>query len=259
MATQEYDKLNTTRINLKMNNKTDADIIGKLESVENIQGYIKAIIRNDMEGEKTMKKFERITNELYGAKHAGYRIDRNAEKEVDEQLIRKLRAERGERFVDNKLDEIYDFDGDAYKDENGDVYAVVMVWIQDKEEPLCWHKLTEAQYRIKDEFVDTWGDDVNEDTIINGKDVREFAEEWEKPVGEIFAELELIDRTDICTILLNDSDTERQTIYYYNGKLWSTAEEGPIDTPKFGSLEEAEEYCGKAWGTDAWELEWIER
>ena len=49
MATQEYDKNNTTRINLKLNNKTDADLIEKLESVKNVQGYIKAIIRNEME------------------------------------------------------------------------------------------------------------------------------------------------------------------------------------------------------------------
>ena len=48
MATPQYDKQNTRRVNLKLNNKTDADIIRKLESVENIQGYIKELIRKDM-------------------------------------------------------------------------------------------------------------------------------------------------------------------------------------------------------------------
>lgn len=48
MATPQYDKQNTRRVNLKLNNKTDADIIRKLESVENIQGYIKELIRQDM-------------------------------------------------------------------------------------------------------------------------------------------------------------------------------------------------------------------
>lgn len=47
MATAEYDKMNCTRINLKLNNKTDADIIRKLEGVENMQGYIKSLIRAD--------------------------------------------------------------------------------------------------------------------------------------------------------------------------------------------------------------------
>ena len=45
MATAEYDKMNCTRINMKLNNKTDADIIRKLEGVENMQGYIKSLIR----------------------------------------------------------------------------------------------------------------------------------------------------------------------------------------------------------------------
>ena len=47
MATVEYDKMNCTRINLKLNNKTDADIIRKLDGVENMQGYIKSLIRKD--------------------------------------------------------------------------------------------------------------------------------------------------------------------------------------------------------------------
>ena len=56
MASQEYDRINTTRINLKLNNKTDADIIEKLKGTENVQGYIKELIRNNMEEEKTMEK-----------------------------------------------------------------------------------------------------------------------------------------------------------------------------------------------------------
>jgi len=54
MGTPTYDRQNTRRINLKLNNKTDADIIRKLESQENIQGYIKNLIRKDMRGGYTM-------------------------------------------------------------------------------------------------------------------------------------------------------------------------------------------------------------
>lgn len=51
MATPKYDRENTRRINLKLNNKTDADIIQRLESMkdtEGIQGYLKRLIREDM-------------------------------------------------------------------------------------------------------------------------------------------------------------------------------------------------------------------
>ena len=48
MATAEYDRNNTRRINLKLNNKTDAEIIRHLEAQQNIQGYIKKLILEDM-------------------------------------------------------------------------------------------------------------------------------------------------------------------------------------------------------------------
>ena len=51
MGTPAYDRENTRRINLKLNNKTDADIISQLEklkSSEGIQGYLKRLIREDM-------------------------------------------------------------------------------------------------------------------------------------------------------------------------------------------------------------------
>lgn len=57
MATAEYDKMNCTRINLKLNNKTDADIIDRLEKEDNMQGFIKNLIRNEIKGEKKMTKF----------------------------------------------------------------------------------------------------------------------------------------------------------------------------------------------------------
>lgn len=47
-AQQKYDAANTTRVFIKLNNKTDADIIEKLNSVDNRQGYIKELIRKDL-------------------------------------------------------------------------------------------------------------------------------------------------------------------------------------------------------------------
>ena len=47
-ASAKYDKENTKQIILKLNLKTDAEILQKLESVPNRQGYIKELIRQDM-------------------------------------------------------------------------------------------------------------------------------------------------------------------------------------------------------------------
>ncbi len=47
-AKAKYDKANTKQIMLKLNLKTDADILDQLDSVENKQGYIKDLIRKDL-------------------------------------------------------------------------------------------------------------------------------------------------------------------------------------------------------------------
>lgn len=44
----KYDSANTTQIHLKLNKKTDADILEKLGTVVNKQGYIKDLIRADI-------------------------------------------------------------------------------------------------------------------------------------------------------------------------------------------------------------------
>lgn len=46
---ERYDRQNTVRIcGLKLNKKTDKKIIEKLKSVSNKQGYIKNLIKNDI-------------------------------------------------------------------------------------------------------------------------------------------------------------------------------------------------------------------
>ena len=44
-----YDRENTKQIKLKLNRKTDLDIIEHLEQKKNTQGYIKELIRKDIE------------------------------------------------------------------------------------------------------------------------------------------------------------------------------------------------------------------
>jgi len=47
-AKNKYDSKNTKQVMLKLNKKTDADVLGKLDAVGNRQGYIKELIRKDI-------------------------------------------------------------------------------------------------------------------------------------------------------------------------------------------------------------------
>lgn len=49
-AIDRYDKANCKKILLKLNKKTDKDVLEKLDSVPNKQGYIKELIRSDING-----------------------------------------------------------------------------------------------------------------------------------------------------------------------------------------------------------------
>ena len=47
-AQERYDQENTVQIRLKLNKGTDSDILDKLNAVDNKQGYIKQLIREDI-------------------------------------------------------------------------------------------------------------------------------------------------------------------------------------------------------------------
>lgn len=48
-ACKKYSRNNTKRYAIELNLKSDMDIIKKLEEVPNKQGYIKELIRKDLE------------------------------------------------------------------------------------------------------------------------------------------------------------------------------------------------------------------
>lgn len=47
-ASTKYNKSNVLKVNVNINRNTDADIIAWFESIPNKQGYIKELIRKDM-------------------------------------------------------------------------------------------------------------------------------------------------------------------------------------------------------------------
>lgn len=48
-AQAKYNAANTVQFKLKLNKNTDADMVEYLKGIENKQGYIKKLIRQDME------------------------------------------------------------------------------------------------------------------------------------------------------------------------------------------------------------------
>ena len=51
MGNAKYDRANTRTISIKLNRRTDEDILKKLDSLKGYAGYIKALIRQDIERE----------------------------------------------------------------------------------------------------------------------------------------------------------------------------------------------------------------
>jgi hypothetical protein len=49
----DYDRKNTKLIGMKLNKNTDADILTFLEGIENVQGYLKELVRKDMAKRKS--------------------------------------------------------------------------------------------------------------------------------------------------------------------------------------------------------------
>ena len=56
-AKARYDAKTARYISLKLNSNTDKDIIERLNAQENIQQYIKRLIKADMKEDKTMKQY----------------------------------------------------------------------------------------------------------------------------------------------------------------------------------------------------------
>lgn len=48
-ASTKYNAAHVRQVKLNLNRRTDADILLRLDSLENVQGYIKELIRRDME------------------------------------------------------------------------------------------------------------------------------------------------------------------------------------------------------------------
>jgi hypothetical protein len=48
-ARRRYDARNTRQVHIKLNLRTDSDVLARLDEVQSKQGYIKRLIRDDLE------------------------------------------------------------------------------------------------------------------------------------------------------------------------------------------------------------------
>ena len=74
-AQARYDKENTRLVVLKLNRKTDADILLKLEETGNKQGYIKELVRKDIRGQQGSLSCDLIRYAVQPVAHK-YGLDR---------------------------------------------------------------------------------------------------------------------------------------------------------------------------------------
>ncbi len=61
-ATARYDKTHTSSIMLKLNNRNDSDVLKQLDMVKNRQGYIKDLIRRDMQRRGEVMAMDSLRN-----------------------------------------------------------------------------------------------------------------------------------------------------------------------------------------------------
>jgi hypothetical protein len=90
-------------------------------------------------------KFERITNEYYGARNAGYSFVKPYSPVFDAKQIDKIRKRSGEAYVNNMFDSFADCDGDLFRGDDGLMYVVSFDWGASPAVPAIWHRVEKAE------------------------------------------------------------------------------------------------------------------
>lgn len=86
-------------------------------------------------------KFEVIDNKEGNLSHKGYHFVANSERIFDENLSKKLTADRGFNFVDAKFDDFYDGFEPICKGEDGKTYSVLFVYDDEGMMPFIWQEV----------------------------------------------------------------------------------------------------------------------
>lgn len=180
MGTYASDQKNARFYGLKLSRNTDADLINWLDGQESVQGYLKELIRDDMrKGEHTMNTWYIVDD---ATTTAGL-LDAEPIHTTDKQaaLIKALRGWNHLTQSEQKnRDDFYIAFGKA--DDDG-----LLDWNTVKETVSF-----KARYHVKPEFFSLWGEEVDEETVIDLAEVVNLSLEWGKPVDELLEQLEEI-------------------------------------------------------------------
>lgn len=183
----KYQKSHVQQVKFNFSREYDADILTKLDTVGNKQGYIKELIRADIaransgkkEEEKTMKTWY-IIDDATRAKSVVY--------DKDTHTSDKMKALTMAMADWNYLTR-------TEQDARDDFY--IALTNADDDGLMDWNEITEtvslkAKYHVQREFFSLWGEDVDEKTVVTMPEVIDLARDWGKPLDELLGQLEEI-------------------------------------------------------------------
>lgn len=82
-----------------------------------------------------------VINSEKTAREQGYKFDTTAALTIDQEVVEEFKAAKNDpngNRLSSKIDEFYDFDSEVYQGEDGRLYAVKKVYINDCWKILCW-------------------------------------------------------------------------------------------------------------------------
>lgn len=86
-------------------------------------------------------KFEQLTNEFNGARNAGYTLDLTCSHEVDDSAAASVMTTRGESYLNSLVDSLFDNEGDLFRGQDGNLYAVIFDYGRTPAVPVAWQRL----------------------------------------------------------------------------------------------------------------------
>ena len=106
LTREAWDKENTKQVKFKLNLRTDADILEKLASVDNVQGYFKSLIRADIESSKENKSKEDKSMKKYHIKPEYYDFWFGKESPDPDYVVTQDEMENFSREWDKPVEEL---------------------------------------------------------------------------------------------------------------------------------------------------------
>lgn len=209
----KYNKTHLRQVKFALNVGTDADIISWLDSIENKQGYLKALIRADMARAKS-ESTQPAQNILKEDKTMTYNpVNEPSNLFFDHDPARVII--RGDQPAQNPDDPgvpsggnpwyaVVQNPGDDWSNGSFDLWkavrtaqnlegAKILVIDTSLDHPFSTGELDpRAKYHIIPEYLSEWGDQTTEDTVVTFAEVVDLAREWGTTVDELLDQLEEI-------------------------------------------------------------------